>query len=368
MPFRSEEVAPHREVPYHATGSKPKFSQKVLEKSKRLGKERFKSDKRQLGGLMMLLGTNALVFPMANFATLIGPDKTTASEGIALSSLIASTFVIAMGLMAIPLGYLQAVHDWGSHRFTGFLILFTQFAWMPFITDLTDVGRGARSGDAFIPSEYEPSAGDVRFVGAMGMMGILGYGTGFLGSLAFVQFCLYSFQVGKPGDRPGSYYSNRLSIYAFCNLLVGLSQFLLGVYIRLQFGSGPLPNGPIGVAMYLVHFPEISICVGMVQMVNSFFGLIRSRGIHNGPTDHRFQLTTLIQWVLMVTLQILTQVAYAPGGTAAAAAPSQTMLTMGISVIVAYMDFKARTVPEIIADNYYGLKQIDVEQPRESRY
>jgi hypothetical protein len=55
-------------------------------------------------------------------------------------------------------------------------------------------------------------------------------------------------------------------------------------------------------------------------------------------------------------MQILTQVSYAPGGMAAAAAPSQTMLTMGICVIVAYLDFKMRTTPEEIPADYYGLK------------
>ena len=196
-----------------------------------IGQERFKSDKRQLGGLLMLTGTTALVFPMANLATRIGPDGTTQSEGIGLSSLIASVFVIFMGITSIPTGYLQTVHDWGNKYLTGFLIVLTQLAWMPFLTDLTAVGRGVRSGSAFIPADYEPSAGDVKFVGAMGMMGILGYGTGFLGALAFIQFSLYAFQAGKPGDRPGSYYKGRLTFYSFCLFLVGISQLMLGSYV-----------------------------------------------------------------------------------------------------------------------------------------
>ena len=57
----------------------------------------------------------------------------------------------------------------------------------------------------------------------------------------------------------------------------------------------------------------------------------------------------------MVSLQILTQVSYAPAGMAAAAAPSQTMLTLGVGLMVSYLDYKMRTTPEVLPENYYGL-------------
>jgi hypothetical protein len=235
---------------------------KSIESSTALGQERFKSDKRQLGGMLMLLGTTALVFPLANIATKVGPDGTTASENIPLSSLIASVFVVNMGIVSMVLGYLSLVHDYGNKYLTGSLIAFTQLAWVPFITDLTNVGKTARSGVGFIPAAYDPSEGDVRFVGAMGMLGILGYGAGFLGSLAFIQFALYQYQSGNAQSRPGSYYRGRLSFYCFELFLVGLSQFLLGIYTISSFGKGPL-DFPVGVAMYTVYFPEISIFCGL---------------------------------------------------------------------------------------------------------
>jgi hypothetical protein len=228
---------------------------------------------------------------------------------------------------------------------------------MPFITDLTDVGKAARSGAAFIPPVYDPSEGDVKFVGAMGMMGILGYGTGFLGSLAFIQFSLYAFQAGKPDARNGSYYKGRLTFYSFCLFVVGLSQSMLGSYVRKNIGSGPLESGPVAVAMYIVHFPEISIFVGVVQVLNALFGMARSFGMHSGANDHIFQATTYFQWLCTVTFQILVQVAYAPGGAAAAAAPSQTMLTMGINFIVAYLDYKMRSTPDELPHDYYFIEE-----------
>mmetsp|Transcript_12413 Transcript_12413/g.21734 ORF Transcript_12413/g.21734 Transcript_12413/m.21734 type:complete len:353 (-) Transcript_12413:221-1279(-) len=319
-----------------------------------VGQERLKSDKRQLGGMILLLASCALVFPMANLATRVGPDGTTDNEGIPLSSLIASVFVITLGMIGLLTGYLQAVHDFGNLALTGFLLLFNQLAWMPFITDLVAVGKAAASGEAFFPPEYDASPSDVKFVGAMGMMGILGYGTGFLGSLAFVGFALYSFQAGKPGDRPGSYYAGRLNFYGFALFLVGLAQLLLGTYLLTKFSAGPLPYGPVGVAMFVVNFPEISIVCGAFHILIALYGfLARSIGILNSEDNHSYQVAVFAGWVCTVSMQILVQVGYNPGGVMAAAAPSQTMLTLGIFVINAFLDFKRRTTPNQVPMNYY---------------
>lgn len=335
-----------------------------MESSAPIGQERFKSDKRQLGALLMLIGTSALVFPLANLSGKIGPDGTTASEGIPLSSLVASVFTINMGIVSMVLGYLTVVHDYGNKYLTGALIAFTQLAWMPFITDLTDVGRTARSGKGFIPDAYDPSEGDVRFVGAMGMMGILGYGTGFLGSLAFIQFALFAYQSDNPCARPGSYYKGRLSFYSFTLFLVGLSQFLLGIYTIRNFGEGPLESGPVGVAMYLVFFPEISVFCGLLQILVSIFGFSRSMGFANGADNHSYQAVALFSWICTVSMQNLTQIAYAPGGTAAGMAPSVTMLTLGANVLPAFLDFKMRTTPSDLS-TYYGIGAEDKDSTLE---
>jgi hypothetical protein len=63
-----------------------------------LGQERFKSDKRQLGGLLMLIGVYILHSPMAKLVILVGPNGTTANEGIPFSGLTGSILIIFMGL------------------------------------------------------------------------------------------------------------------------------------------------------------------------------------------------------------------------------------------------------------------------------
>ena len=89
--------------------------------------------------------------------------------------------------------------------------------------------------------------------------------------------------------------------------------------------------------------------------------MIRSANIAND--NYVLQCTMLLQWYATVILQILTQVGTAPGGMAAPAAPSQVMLTMGINVMVAYLDYKARTTPEDMSslDN----NNVVEEQPQE---
>ena len=117
--------------------------------------------------------------------------------------------------------------------------------------------------------------------------------------------------------------------------------------------------------MYMVNFPEISVAVGTVQVLNAVYGLLRSCGSLyrvNHEQDYSFLLTTYFQWICTVGLQILVQVSYLPAGTAAAAAPSQTMLTLGIHIILAVLDIKMRTTPEIVPDNYYGYHLQDHEE------
>jgi hypothetical protein len=354
-------------------------------KNTSIGQERLKSDTRQIAGFLMLVSTCTLIFPMADIASLIGPNGTTASEGIGLSALIASILVVMMGILGIVIGYLQVVHDYGHKHLTAFFLVFIQLSWMvrawprigrststvsastnnhafflivlfpfmtqPFITTLTSLGRGARSGAAFIPAEYDPSAADVKFVGAMGMMSILGHGFGTVGSLALGGFALYAFQVGKPEARPGSYYAGRLGFYSAALFLVGLAQFLLGAYIIANFGNGPLPFGPIAVAVFVVNFPEISVFCGLVNILLAFYGGIRAAGFLASKDDQSYSQLLLFGWLCNITLAIMVQVAYTPADAAAAAAPTATMVTSAIYAASAFMDFKLRSTPD--ASTYY---------------
>lgn len=290
---------------------------------------------------------------MANLSGLIGPDGTTANEGIPLASLIAGICVVTIGLTGMITGYLALVHDYGHKLLTGWALIIVQTAWIPYITDMTNVGKLAATGQAFIPAVYAPTESMVHATGAFGIMGIFSFGACFLGSLSFMAFALYAFQAGKPGDRDAAYFRGRLRTYSFLVFVAGVAQLLLGVLVLSEIGSGPLVP-PVGVAMFTVTFPEISIFVGVVYIANGVFGFYRAFSKPSAD-DHIFQFGIAFQYFCTVVLMIIVQIAYLPGGTLAPAAPSRACLTLGAHVLPAFLDYKARSTPENLPDNYYGL-------------
>jgi len=190
----------------------------------------------------------------------------------------------------------------------------------------------------------------------MGILGVLCYGTFFVGSLAFMAFSIYAFQAGKPGDRASGYYLGRLSFYSLLLIIVGLAQLMLGSYVLSNFGSGPLPNGAISVAMFVVYFPEISVFVGLVYVLNGLFGLGRYFSVlPSSPDNHTFQFSIGFQYLCTLVLMIITQFSLSPGAGYAAAAPSVACLTLGAHVLPAFLDYKARTTPDVLSSAYFGI-------------
>jgi hypothetical protein len=289
---------------------------------------------------------------MANLAGLVGPDGTTANEGIGLSSLIASVCVIAIGLSGMLTGYSALVHDYSNKLLTGWLLIIVQTAWIPYITDMTNVGKlaNANAPGTFIPAVYLPSDSDVWVFGAGGILGVFSYGAAFLGSLAFMSFSLYAYQTGKPGDRAADYFRGRMKIYSFLVMVAGIAQLMLGAFTLSSIGSGPLLPAA-GVAMFTITYPEISVTVGLVYILNGIWGLYRS---FTRPTDNYFQMSLAFQYLLTVSLMIVTQISYLPGGALAAAAPSRGCLTLGIHIMPAFLDYKSRSTPEELTSDYYG--------------
>ena len=107
--------------------------------------------------------------------------------------------------------------------------------------------------------------------------------------------------------------------------------------------------------MFVVWFPEISVFVGLIYILNGIFGSARSFGMVFNPNDNTFQMTMAFQYLCTLVLMILTQIAWAPGGVDAAAAPSVACLTLGAHVLPAFLDYKARSTPEVLPSDYYGL-------------
>jgi len=137
------------------------------------GEERFKADKRQFAGLMFALSICVTYFPLANIATAIGPDGTTPTSGLPLAGLISGCILTFVGSAGMFTGYLGIVHDYSNKYLTAILLVIIQLTWMPFLTDLINVGQMTASRDGFIPTEYNATETDEIFVGSMGILGIV---------------------------------------------------------------------------------------------------------------------------------------------------------------------------------------------------
>ena len=368
-----------------------------------IGNQRYQSDKRQLGGLLLVLGICATFQPLDNICTLIGNgyngdiavgivDGASGSEvlisqnddnisnndltAIEKSQMAAGLIQIGFGCLGIVVGYLSLVHDYGSKKLSVALIILTQLAWMPYLVELCNIGLTASSpytestyreisngqfitgqyiDNPWIPPNYLPDIRDVRYFGAMGILAVIAYGFAFIGSFAFMAFALYAFEEGRPQLRDARYYRGRLLVYTSVLTLAGVSQLLLGSYIIFEFGNGPLLP-PMGVAMYMIHYPEISIAIGTLQMCVGYFGMARYIGwAPNGPNDHQFQFLVLVQFVSMLVLQFLVQIGYSPN---TASAPSIALLSVGLNIMPAFLDYKMRVTPEYITDEHYGISSL----------
>jgi hypothetical protein len=137
-------------------------------------------------------------------------------------------------------------------------------------------------------------------------------------------------------------------------MLAGFTQVAIGAYSVNHFGQGPLPQ-PISPGVYgVIFFPEISITVGALQMLTGAIGFSRSlRKTSNVPArNHLFQALCLFTYVSMISMQNLSQISYAPGGEAAALAPTLACVYFGIAFMPAFLDSKMNHIPDNL-DGYY---------------
>lgn len=333
---------------------------------------RFQSDARQIGGLLMLFSMCCVVMPLAGIASGFGPTGAVSTDPSTppLWGLIAGICVFIFGVTGVVAGYMAVVHDW-SHQYLNIALMFLiQTAWIGYITDMVAVGQASRAApedNGFIPLAYEPTTTDVQFVGAMGVIGIMVYGFGFVGSMAFMVWALHSYTTNNPSARSGSYYKGRLTVYSAVLAIAGLVQFLLGCWCAARFDMDTATIGPVGVAFLIVSFPWISIYVGLTQMLNGVWGVARSMGMCL-MTDVEFpiyQLSLVLQWLEVIVLQVLVQIAYLEADAAAVVVPFLACFSLGLNLMPAYLDHKTNTVPETLPEDYYGVVVVQ-EQAKEA--
>lgn len=323
---------------------------------------RFQSDMRQFGGLLMLLSFCTVVMPLANIVSAFGPNGANSKDPstIPLWGTVAGLCVFVFGVTGVLTGYMATVHDYSNRYLNIFLMIAIQTAWIGYITDMVAVGQASQlpaATNAFIPLEYNPEDVDVKFVGAMGILGIMVYGFGFVGSMSFMVFSLHAYTTGKPESRSGSYFSGRMVTYSSVLAVAGLVQFLLGAWCQGRFEMNVLgeDGGPVAVAFFIITYPGISMYIGLLQMVNGIWGITRAQENNKNKKNSIpiYQLSLGFQWINVLVLQDIVQIGYLPGGMLAPVAPFLACWSLGLTLMPAYLDHKMATLPETFPEDYY---------------
>lgn len=308
----------------------------------------------------MLLSFCLLIMPIANIASAFGPTGANSKDpsSIPFWGTVAGLCVFITGTMGVLVGYMATVHDWSHRYLTIPLMVAIQTAWVGYITDLVAVSKGSKmpaETNGFIPLAYDPEDIDVKFVGSMGIIGIMCYGFAFVGSMAFMVWSLHAYATGEPGSHGGNYYRGRMSLYSKILAVAGLVQFLLGVWCQARFDMNILEDGPVTVAFFVITYPGISIYIGLFQIFNGIWGIARARGyLQVENVQNIYQLSLAFQWINVLVLQDLVQISYAPGGMLAPVAPTVAAFTLGLSLMPAYLDHKMVSLPEEFEEGYYG--------------
>ena len=96
----------------------------------------------------MLTGFCAIIQPLANIATAVGPDGpnlTSASgKGAGHSDtwrFVGACCLFAIGIGSMLVGYLESICDFGEITHTTMLIMLTQTAFIPYVSDMAGVGH-----------------------------------------------------------------------------------------------------------------------------------------------------------------------------------------------------------------------------------
>ncbi|GKY99482.1 hypothetical protein MPSEU_000902400 [Mayamaea pseudoterrestris] len=324
-----------------------------------VGGMRYSSEKRQIAGMLMLFGLACVFQPLYSTATLIGTNGTTHLVGVDFAILFGDVCIILLGIMAVGIGLAEFVVESGDEKYTTALLLWVQTGFVWVISSMTSVGRIAVGSIGFIPEAYNPSVLINRFLGAMGIIAIASYGFAMIGSVAFMGFSLYAFQIMKPQERDRDYYVSRAAIYSGALFLAGLSQFLMGIFIIEVYGM-TLESGPIQVGFFLINLPLVTTLIGVIQTASGLWGFLRAFGLFvKSRSDNRFQLAMGVVWVAQLILQCIVQSAYLPESKGAGFAASVAGLSFALNVMPFYLDYKVRMTLKRVKPAYFGLVDDD---------
>lgn len=331
-----------------------------------IGRIRFDKEKQEIAIFLILMGLPEVIQPLTHIASLINGEEDeegdffTVTEGLLFSALFGYICCVLTGLGAMFVGIAEYFQGFGSKNISIAVSIFMQSAYILTVSSCMRVTRVASEGSSFVVGSLD-SEPNTKLLAAMGVLAIISYWFGMLGSISFLLFSLAKFQEGKPEERDGNYYRGRLAFYSCILLLGGVSQLVVGIHLErtYELNGGPLPNDAfVKVAMYVVTYPSIAIAVGCTQILNGFWGILRQCGVLQAADGGAFVTSIWVGWLIQLCLQIVVQPSVLPGGTAAAVPPTVTAFAFGMNFMPAYLDYKANSLPATLDRSFYGLEEI----------
>jgi len=95
-------------------------------------------------------------------------------------------------------------------------------------------------------------------------------------------------------------------------------------------------------------------------MFNGLWGMLRKLGILVPKEDSGLFVSMIwMGWFIQLVIQIIVQPSILPGAAAARAPPTLTAFSFGINFMPAYLDSKAKSLPETLDADYYGETIVD---------
>ena len=327
------------------------------------GIQRRKNEMNTMGGLLLILGSGAAHSALALTAAVIegmgGKDQV---EGFNLPVLVGSVLQCSSGMAAMVVGLytmLATPLSKKALKMVRALLLIGNLAPITIIFSISRIIMGAKqdaSAGIFIPPSMEPTRNDNKFVAFCGILALIAVCVTLLGGLTLLSSNLCAFIGDQSMTRNRLSYQIRYAYFCILVTLGGWSQLLLGWFVWTRFGSGPYEDA-IHVTVYTIFLPQPTCVVGFVQVAVGFFGLMRAIGWSSvgGAEDHRFELASLVSWLITMLLQIIVQPSYARGDAYDAEGATFASVYLGFFIIPVWLDYRIRVTPNTVWPEYYGV-------------
>eukprot|EP00873_Tetraselmis_striata_P011147 jgi/Tetstr1/431411/TSEL_021101.t1 len=316
---------------------------------------------RQVACCCLLYGTLVAVSGCPPLVAAASGPPDTVMEAL---NLAAAVTAVGYGLVGILAGAYGAFCDRASSALSIITIVAVASAW--FVLSVGVAGLALQwnldpTDQSYFDGESLAGValgrGDVLACRVVELAGGVAYLLAIAGALTFFALKARAFQRAGGVRYTGSFFRRRLGYYTCLTGVAGSAQLGLGIYLLVRFGGGPFEQ-PVVVSPFVVFWPEMAITVGSAQLALGAYGMGRALVGAGGRSNH-FAMLAVCTAIAGVCLQVCVQAGWAAGGRFAGEAASGACLVLGLLLMPAYLDAKARGMPRTVASEDYSLAAKD---------